>query len=50
LSVSPQNTMGAPVNGYAVGVLDGIDDVGQTTVVVCYEASIAPHVSRLSSR
>ncbi len=40
-------TLAATVYGDAVGVLDGIDDVEPTTVDVCYEASLAPPVSRL---
>ena len=42
--------MAATVYGDAVGVLDGIDDVEPTTVDVCYEASLAPPVSRLLAR
>ena len=50
LSVAAQNTLAATVYGDAVGVLDGIDDVEPTTVDVCYEASLAPPVSRLTAR
>jgi len=50
LSVAAQNTLAATVYGDAVGVLDGIDDVEPTTVDVCYEASLAPPVSRLPAR
>ncbi len=50
LPVAAQNTMAATVYGDAVGVLDGIDDVEPTTVDVCYEASLAPPVSKLPAR
>ena len=49
-AVAAQNTLAATVYGDAVGVLDGIDDVEPTTVDVCYEASLAPPVSRLPAR